>query len=370
MTNKHFILWSVILPLLVTLLSGCSSGPQTETIIIPSKEQINRVDQTSSPFQVKNIYRLPHEFTSSGQLLGWSSSDSVVASFKTESKPEQLQLKRLTYPFEHSQIMSEIKMDDPQMILSPDGKHLAMRSSFIRGDSLKVLSLKDGKATKIAKFSNQIYVQDISWSNNSRYLGYLTIDPSGRENNSLRLYDMESRTSKIIELKDFASGDSPVSIKVSDDGRSVLFTMFPEHTFQSGERTILLGAITDNKIEEQFTRPAVGEQNAWTSNDQFIFLGSDRKLYEYDRRNGALSVILERVSSFSLSHDKKNIAYSLYGENIIYVGALRGRNVLSNEPVYRGIVPTTMYWSLDSKKLLIQGQNDSTAKQSFILQFE
>ncbi|MFP3381062.1 hypothetical protein SB767_32590, partial [Bacillus sp. SIMBA_069] len=68
--------------------------------------------------------------------------------------------------------------------------------------------------------------------------------------------------------------------------------------------------------------------------------------------------------------DKKSIAYSLDGENIIYVGKLQGRNVLYNEPVYHGIVPTNMYWSLDNKKLFIQGQTDSTEGQSFILEFE
>ncbi|WP_186380581.1 WD40 repeat domain-containing protein [Brevibacillus brevis] len=233
-----------------------------------------------------------------------------------------------------------------------------------------MLSLEDGKETEIAKFSNQIYVQDISWSTNSRYLAYLAIDRSDREKSSLGLYDMESRTSKIYELKDFAREDTPISVHVSDDGRGVLFTMFPEHNDRSGTRSILLGEMKDNKVEKQFTREFGGKQNAWISNDQFVFLGYDGTLYEYDRRNGALSVILERVSTFKLSHDTKRIAYSLNDENIIYVGKLQGRNVLSSEPVYHGIVPTNMSWSLDNKKLLIQGQSDSTEGQSFILEFE
>lgn len=369
MSNKNFILLSVTLSLLFTLLSGCSARPQTETIIISSKEEINNVDQTSSPFQVKKIYRLPYEFTSSGDLLGWSSYDSVVASFKTGSMPERIELKRLTYPFKQSRIISEVKIDS-QMILSPDGKHLSTISTSNSGVSLKLLSFEDGKETEIGKFSNEIFVQDISWSDNSRYLGYLTIDPSGREKDSIRLYDMESRTSKIYELKDFAREETLISINVSDDGRGVLFSMFPKHIDQSRKRSILLGEMTDNKVEKQFSRPFGGKQNAWISNDQFIFLGYDGTLYEYDRRNGALSVILEKVSTFRLSPDKKSIAYSLDAENIIYVGKLKGRNVLYNEPVYHGIVPTNMYWSLDNKKLFIQGRTDSTEGQSFILEFE
>ncbi|MGG4454108.1 hypothetical protein [Brevibacillus porteri] len=370
MRNKNFILMSGALSLLFTLLSGCSAGPQTETIIISSNEEINNVDQASSPFQVKKIYRLPYEYISSGQLLGWSSSDSVVASFKTGSIREGIELKRLTYPFKQSQIIPKIKMGGYQMILSPDGKHLSTISMSNSGVSLKVLSLEDGKETEITTFSNHMYIQDVSWSDNSRYLGYLTIDPSGREKDSLRLYDMESRTSMIYELKDFARGDTPISINVSDDGRGVLFTMFPEHIDQSRKRSILLGEMTDKKVEKQFTRPFGGKQNAWINNDQFVFLGYDGTLYEYDRRNGALSVILERVSTFRLSHDKKSIAYSLDAENVIYAGKLQGRNVLYNEPVYHGIVPANMYWSLDNKKLLIQGQTDSTEGQSFILEFE
>ncbi|MFP3388427.1 hypothetical protein [Brevibacillus sp. SIMBA_040] len=370
MTNKKWIVWSGTLSLLVTLLSGCSAGPQTETIIISRQEEINNVDQTSGPFQVKKIYRLPYEFTSLGDLLGWSSSDSVVASFKMGSMPERIELKSLAYPFKQNQIISEVKIDDSQMILSPDGKHLCEISWSNSGVNLKLLSLEDGKETEIAKFSYPIYVQDISWSDNSRYLGYLTFDSSGREKNNLRLYDMKSRTSKIYELKDFAREDTPISMNVSDDGRGVLFTMFPEHIDQSRKRSILLGEITDNKVEKRFTREFGGKQNAWISNDQFVFLGYDGTLYEYDRRNGALSVILERISTFKLSPDKKSIAYSLDGENIIYVGKLQGRNVLYNEPVYHGIVPTNMYWSLDNKKLFIQGQTDSTEGQSFILEFE
>ncbi|WP_433939525.1 hypothetical protein [Paenibacillus lautus] len=62
------------------ILTGCSSGLQSETIIIPGAESEQAVDEGSRPFQVRTIYRMP-ESKEQGELLGWSSSESVVGLF-------------------------------------------------------------------------------------------------------------------------------------------------------------------------------------------------------------------------------------------------------------------------------------------------
>ena len=63
--------------LALILLTGCASELQSETVIIPSEESDQAVDEGSRPFQVKTIYRMP-ESKAPVELLGWSSSKSVV----------------------------------------------------------------------------------------------------------------------------------------------------------------------------------------------------------------------------------------------------------------------------------------------------
>ncbi|WP_127588060.1 hypothetical protein [Paenibacillus koleovorans] len=51
-------------------------------------------------------------------------------------------------------------------------------------------------------------------------------------------------------------------------------------------------------------------QLEWVHNDQLAFLGSEGTLCAYDRRNAALSVMIEQIGQFRLSPDRRSIAYS------------------------------------------------------------
>ncbi|WP_342481327.1 hypothetical protein NST07_07685 [Paenibacillus sp. FSL L8-0340] len=363
--------------LLIILLSGCRAGVQSETVIIPDNEETDHAPQSSSSFQVKAIYRLPDEYMNEGYWLGWDSADSIVGLFKTSGIPEQFNLKRLTYPYEHSGNIKEIRSNS-QMELSPDGKYAAQTTASNTG--LKMVSLKDEKETEIKTLSigDQEYVQDISWSGNSQYLSYLVLNASEGEKSSVHIYDMQTHASKKYEFKDFEKGDTLLSINVSDDGRSALFTLFESN--RPGKTVIKFGRVTGSNIEIIYKHEIGREQNTWISNDQFAFLGPDGTLYEYDQRNSELSVILENVSAFKFSDNRKIIAYSLKGEDAVYVGKMQGRNVLYREPVYHGIVPLDTYWNMDNTKLLIQGSNafvnshavqtDFTRGPSFIIELE
>lgn len=75
--NKGLVLCFAIA---LIILTGCASGLQSETIIIPGAEPDQAVDEGSRPFQVKTIYRMP-ESKDPGELLGWSSSESVIGLF-------------------------------------------------------------------------------------------------------------------------------------------------------------------------------------------------------------------------------------------------------------------------------------------------
>ncbi|MNI00907.1 hypothetical protein D3C73_537240 [compost metagenome] len=365
--------------LLMILLSGCRAGVQSETVIIPDNGEAGHTPQSSSSIRIKAIYRLPDEYTNEGYWLGWTSSDSIIGSFKTAGKPEQFNLKRLTYPYEHSENMKVIN-SSARMELSPDGKYAADITDSNTGTSLKVVSLKDGKETEIDPFRDggQEFLQDISWSGNSRYLSYLVVNVYESDKNFVYLYDMQTHTSIRYELKNFGKRDTLLSVNISDDGRGALFTL--SESRRPGKTVIMFGKVTDPDIEIVYKREIGQEQYTWISNDQFAFLGPDGTLYEYDQRNSELSVILENVSAFKFSDDKKFIAYSLKGEDAVYAGKMQGRNVVYREPVYHGIEPSDMYWNKDHTKLLLQGatpytnsfdgQNDSAKGPSFIIELE
>ncbi|MFB6365587.1 WD40 repeat domain-containing protein [Paenibacillus elgii] len=382
MKNARSIVSAGAILFLVMVLSGCGLfGPKTETIIIPSEEEGQRVDKDFQPFQVKKIYRLPEEFTSAGQLLGWSGPRAVVASSRKISTPESMFLNRLTYPYEKSEWIPGIKADSPNIELSPDGKNLSEISTTASGTVLKMISLEDGKETEIAKFrfSEQVFPQDATWSNNSRYLCYLAIDPRERGNARISVYDIHNQTSKTYPLTGLAGGKTLIKINVSDDGQSVLLTTM--QWGQSGRMNmIMMGTVKANAIEIQYEHQIGREQIAWVNNDQCVFSGTDGTLYVYDRRNGELSVLLEKVGEFDLSRDRKNIAYSLYNQDTIYAGKIQGKNVLFNEPVYHGLIPSQVFWSPDNNSLLIYGQKfyspsqntqpNATDGQSLIIEFQ
>lgn len=370
----------IMIVLFFLLMSGCSTGIQSETIVINDNEEIDQAPQDSSPVQVKNIYRLSDENADTGYWMGWTSTDSLVGAFRTAGSPESFLLKRLTHPYEQSENMTEIKINNTRMALSPDGNHVADIRMTRTVASLKLLSIKDGKETEIDTFNSkgQKYLQDMSWSDNSKYISYLILDAAEREKNSLRIYDTKSRVTKSYALNEFKEGETLLGVQVSNDGRSGLITLYDSN--HSGKKTIVLGKLIDDHFEPKYKRQIGENQMTWIGNDQFSFLGSDSTLYEYDLRNGELSVILERVTVFEFSPDKKFIAYSLQDEDVVYVGKMQGRNVLYNEPVYHGIVPMNMKWNSENTSLFLQGpkifanlktiQNDSTEGPSFIIEFE
>lgn len=379
--GKKYGKWvSWILFLLLLLLAGCGTRFQSETIIISDSEEVGQTNPDSSSVQVKKIYRLPTQNSDVGQWLGWSSNDSIVGSFRRADLSERFILKRLAYPFEQSENMTEINMSTSRIALSPDGKYVAEMIMSRKGASLKVISLKDIKETEIDSFStsDQKFLQDMSWSDNSQYISYLILDSVDSNMNSLRVIDMKSQASKTYALNDFTEDDTLLSVQISNDGGSALITLYESD--QSGKTTLVLGKLIDDHFETRYKRQIGDNLVEWIGNDQFAFLGRDGTLYEYDLRNGELSVILEKVNAFEFSQDKKFIAYSLEDEDVIYVGKMQGRNVLYNQPVYHGIILMDMKWNSDNTSLFIQGpeafsnskvtHSDYTEGPSFIIELE
>ncbi|MBP1174480.1 MULTISPECIES: hypothetical protein [unclassified Paenibacillus] len=376
---KYFVMLLVV-SVVVLLLSGCGSEPKTETVVIADSNEVSSADQSSRPFQVQRIYRLPDRFVNTGQLLGWSSADAVIASFGAMTILKRGTLERLTYPYEQSKAIPGIGNVTSNTILSPDGKYICEFSRSSSETTLKLISLQDGKEKEIDRIStrNDSYVQYVSWSANSSYIGYLVENPVDNGADSLYIYDMGAQTSSKYQLKGILKGDTLLSVNLANDGRSVLLQLF--RAKQGQKKVLTMGKVSGKNIEFQYERQFGGDSVAWMNNDQFVFLGTDSSLYEYDQRNGELSVILEKVLDFEFSPDRKNIAYTVYDQNVTYVGKVQGRNIMYNEPVYRGILPTHMYWNPNNKSVLLQGQKqldssqtaptDSPSKESLIIELK
>lgn len=337
---------------LVIIVSSYSVGKRSETIIIPSGEENHSDDQKTRPFQVNTIYRLPK----AGQLLGWSSPDSVVGFFKGDGTSERTarSLQRLSSPYEKAEIVKGIESNMSNLKMSPDGKRIAGVTLSLSKTSMQLFSPANGKNTEIASISasNEVYVQDVSWSNNSRYVCYLVLDVGQGNQTSLRVYDTDSGTLKTYTLNDFAEKDSLTGVNISDNGRDLLLTVLQ----RSDEYGIRMGTIDGNRIKIQDKRLDSRGGPVWLNNDQFVFLDTGETLYEYDRRNGELSALLEKVTVFKFSNDLKKIAYSLKDEDNIYAGKLQGKNILYEEPIYHGTIPSEIYWSPDGNSLLVSAQ--------------
>ncbi|WP_307891877.1 WD40 repeat domain-containing protein [Bacillus swezeyi] len=365
MKNKPFMIWAGALLFLVMIVFSYNVGKRSETIIIPSREENV---QKNRPFQVKTIYRLPK----ADQLLGWSSSDSVVGFFKGDETPERAthRLQRLSSPYEKAENLKGIESNTSNLKMSPNGKSIAGVTVSSNKASMKLISLANGKKTEIASFtsSTEVYVQDVSWSNNSRYVCYLVIDAAKDGHATIHVFDTDSGTLKTYPLEDFAEKGSLTGVNISENGRGLLLTVL-QKSWQ--KESILMGTISGNHINIQDKRQSSLGEPVWLNNDQFVFLGIGETLYEYDCRNGELSALLEKVATFTFSNDRKKIAYSLYDKDSLYAGKLQGKNILYEEPVYHGTIPseTEIYWSPDGNSLLVNAQNQHSSMESASARF-
>lgn len=379
MINKRFAALPALVAILITLLSGCAGGLRSETVVIPSTEEEHTADPASKPFQVKNIYRLPVLDGDNAQLLGWTDSESVVGLFQDPGSIRRLtqNLQKVSPPYEKLEVLQNVDVYPTDVGLSPNGKYIAGFKKTEDSNLLKMISLSDGREKIIAdiKPRQDLLLTKLTWSENSRFISYLmTAVYTGLANKQtdmgiaagsaikMAVYDTTTGQVTHYPLAGLKITGNVTQVKMSDDGQSVLFAAI------QNERTtsIGLGTINGSSIHIEYEHLNVGDQNAWLNKDQFVFLGTEGTLYEYDRRNKVLSILLEKVISFQLSQDRKNIAYSQKDNDSvsIFAGKLQGNNILYKESVYQGVFPSEMYWSPHNDSLLINGRKIySTARQ-------
>ncbi|MGG0663191.1 WD40 repeat domain-containing protein [Viridibacillus arvi] len=367
MKKTNWLHWSAVLFSLTLIMTGCNIGKRTEIIIISDNSEQPPMDQMNKSFKVKSIYRLPP----ASKLLGWSDNKSVIGIFKEEGLSH---LQRLLSPYEKPEVLKKMNNNIFNLYMSPDGKIIAQTSLSSNGPSLKLISVKDKKEKIVMplKSNQNIYFQDIAWSNNNRYLCFLSNSAMIDEPTTVGVFDTVLNNLQTYELVEFKDEGTFVGVNISDDGKNLLFTMIPPSN-PSNDKNLIMGTVNSNKIEIKYTHQTNGSKTTWLNNHQFVFLGKDETLYEYDCRNGDLSILLEKVSIYEFSNDQKKIAYSLNDQDNVYIGRFQGKNILNVEIIYQGLTPYELYWSLDNQSLLLQGgkfpRNLQTEEQVFIIDF-
>lgn len=348
--------------LALILLTGCASGLQSETVIIPGTETDQAVVEGSRPFQVKTIYRMP-ESRGEGVLLGWSSSESVIGLlYETGAADEaKLILERFSPPYDRADHLFEVQMNKLSYQMSPNGKFVSGIAKTDEGVVLQLIAYPTGEEESLVATTDanqQLGFEEPAWSDNSRFVSYIVMESDTRQS-SIGIYDTETEAARVYRLKGLETESLPMKVMVSDDGKMALIIL-DEYGHR---RRIALGAVNGNGIDVQYEHEIGTDQAAWLNNDQFVFLGTEGTLYVYDRRNYELSILLEKVDSFEFSLDRKYVAYSQNGEDTIYAGKLQGKNILSAEPIYHGVIPSKMYWSPDHRRLLVNGRKNYSKQQ-------
>ncbi|GMK49192.1 hypothetical protein PghCCS26_63220 [Paenibacillus glycanilyticus] len=356
--RKQIPLLAVSMMLLLAL-AGCIGDPASETIIIPENERSGMEVQVGDAFQVDKLYPLPVSGSPGMQVLGWTSGDSVVGEFSDRATSVATTLSNriqlLALPYEKPQQLANAEgMGNGLLSLSPDGKRIAKVPSPNDGGFLTLVPLDEGPVQKIELPTRSLPSRHLAWSNNSRYISYLVAGDSREELHIVvcDTADGSAKEMRLLNAKTLSGGTAILpenggTAVVSDDGGSVLI--------DNGKEVVAAKRNEDTDFEVLYYHPSGIGGTTWIDSDRFVFLGGDGTLFQYDIRNGELSVLLEKVQSFSLSRDRKIIAYALNDKETIYAGKLQGNNVLLQTTVYQGIVPVQMIWSLSNSSLLVDG---------------
>lgn len=343
-----FLLASIVL--VGCLLSGCMKDRRTQTIIIPDAEEDREQSQTNGLFEVKTIYRLPEEIWRDGSVLGWYGPDELLRLAQDRDSGQTME--SLAAPFEAG--MPRFALDKKAAILglSPDGRYAVSSGAGSDGSfTLQLISLANQSEKVVDKTASSEFLSKwFMWSDNSRYLSYVTSDDR-MKSTTVNVYDSESGELRHYTVPGGIKENFNATVKFSDDGKTALII-----NGYSDRPELTIGTWKGDKFSALYQHElALGTSAAWINSDQAAFIGRDGTLYAYDPRNDAVAVLLERADTFQLSPDRKYIAYTK-DQDTIYAGKLQGNNILNQKLLYQGVIPWQMAWSPDNGELLVQGQ--------------
>lgn len=349
MIRRHAKLVSLLLAVTLSL-TGCMGlgGVRSETIVIPDTEEQAQAGG-NAPFDVKTIYRVMSQGTEAGVPLGWLDQDALLSLMGDSSGASSLE--RVDYPYESHLKWRVAETKPDYMALSPNGQSLALVVPQADGSfALKLVSTTNQQETALGQIGMyQIRSVKMGWSNNGRYFFYLSRNavPGGDE---IHVYDTATKSAKHYTAPDWKPTDTIASIHLSDDAESVAVVKISNRTSY-----VQFGGWSGSELSTSYEHFAARDSRVeWIHDDQIAFLGPEGTLYAYDRRNAALSILLEQTGMFRLSPDRKSVVYT-QDKDTLYVASLYGNNVLNKTQIFRGLVPTLMEWSPDGGKLLLGG---------------
>ncbi|NQX69013.1 hypothetical protein HQN90_23060 [Paenibacillus alba] len=339
----------VLLMIVSVMLTGCLRETRSETIIIPDSGDEAATNEKNELFDVKTIYRVLDKSTESAMPLGWMDQDALLSLFGEQTSSASLD--RVDYPYESHLKLRNADMQANHITLSPNGQVVA---STVRKDdgtyAVILVSLTDQQQTSIGRISNeQIVSVKFGWSNNGRYLIYITRSGVNGEA-QISVYDTTGNMMKGYTFTGWNPKDTISSVHIADDAQSMAVVKTTDKLSY-----VQFGTWNETEFASKYEHLVARDSGVeWIHNDQIAFIGPEGTLYAYDRRNTALSILIEQIGMFRLSPDRKYIAYS-QDKDTLYVASLYGNNVLNKTQIFKGIVPAQMNWSPDNGKLLLSG---------------
>lgn len=339
----------VLLMIVSVMLTGCLRETRSETIIIPDSGDEAVTNEKNELFDVKTIYRVLDKSTESGMPLGWIDQDALLSFFEEQTRSASLD--RVDYPYESHLKLRNADVLENNITLSPNGQ--AVASTVRRDDgtyAVNLVSLTDQQQASIGSILNeQIGSVKFGWSNNGRYLIYITRSGVTGEA-QISVYDTTGNTMKGYTFVGWKPKDTITSVHIADDAQSVAIVKTTDKLSY-----VQFGTWNGNEFASKYEHLVTRDSGVeWIHNDQIVFIGPEGTLYAYDRRNATLSILIEQIGMFRLSSDRKYIAYS-QDKDTLYVASLYGNNVLNKTQIFKGIVPAQMNWSPGNGKLLLSG---------------
>ncbi|MZQ86780.1 hypothetical protein GQF01_32200 [Paenibacillus sp. 5J-6] len=348
MSRRQLVVITILF-LVTILLTGCSTRTRSDTIIIPDTEESSTLKGEHGVYDVKTIYRMLSKTSEQGTPLGWSSPTSVLTLFEGHEKLPSLD--RVDAPYEEHLKLLSIEAKSIYMSLSPNGQSIAYAKQQTNGTiGLNLTTITDQKELVITAIAiDQIRSLKLGWSNNSRYLVYIMNKPEN-EGAIIGVYDMMEHRMKSYWYDGWNQADIIDSIQLADDAQSMAIVRSSGKQFY-----VEIDTWNGNAANRQYEHLAANDsQIEWIHNDQIAFIGQENTLYAYERRNAALSVLVEGVNMFRLSTDRKSIAFS-QNKDTVYAASLYGNNVLNKTQLFKGVVPSFIAWSSDNRRLLLSG---------------
>ncbi|BFT72223.1 hypothetical protein [Paenibacillus sp. P36] len=346
--SKRWVRMFTMCFLITILLAGCSSRSRSETIIIPDAEETSQVKEEQGAYDVKTIYRILSKSSELGTPIGWIHSTSLLSLF--DENENTVSMERVDAPYEEHLKLFGIGAKLSFMTFSPASQSIAYVKQENGSFGLNIMTLADQKETVIAPIAmEQLRTLRFGWSNNGRYLVYLS-NKSKNKGTSINVYDLMDHNLKTYSFGGWDEADIIGSIQLADDAQSVAIVRSRGKQFY-----VEIGTWNGSEMVRQYEHLAANDsQVEWIHNDQIAFIGQEGTLYAYDRRNAAFSVLVEGVNAFRLSPDRKSIAYA-QDKDTVYAASLYGNNVLNKTQLFKGVIPSLMAWSQDNRRLLLCG---------------